>query len=70
MQIKFKTNINCANCVKSVSSFLNEIEGIKWAVDTSVPNKILSVEGEIIDINKIISAVEDAGFDIEELKTS
>jgi copper chaperone CopZ len=35
-----------------------------------VPNKILSVEGEIVDINKIISAVEDAGFDIEELKTS
>lgn len=66
--LKFKTNINCANCLKSVGPFLNEISGISWSVDTTVSDKILKVEGENPDKNKIILAVEDAGFDIEELK--
>ena len=66
--LKFKTNINCANCLKSVGPFLNEISGISWSFDTTVSDKILKVEGENPDKNKIILAVEDAGFDIEELK--
>ena len=66
--LKFKTNINCANCIKSVGPFLNEISGISWSVDTTVSDKILKVEGENPDKNKIILAVEDAGFDIEALK--
>ena len=66
--LKFKTNINCANCLKSVGPFLNEISGISWSVDTTVSDKILKVEGENPDKNKIILAVEDAGFDIEALK--
>lgn len=63
--LKFKTNINCANCIKSVGPFLNEIPDISWSVDTTVSDKILKVEGEHPDKNKIILAVEDAGFDIE-----
>ncbi len=66
--LKFKTNINCSNCLKSVGPFLNEISGISWSVDTTVSDKILKVEGENPDKNKIILAVEDAGFDIEALK--
>lgn len=63
--LKFKTNINCSNCVRSVSGFLNEVENIEtWSVDTNDPNKWLSVKGETSS-NAIINAVEDAGFDIE-----
>ena len=65
MQLQFKTSINCGNCVKSVSGFLNEIENIQWTVDTDNPNKILTVEGESLDQAAIIDAVESAGFDIE-----
>ncbi len=66
-KLKFKTNINCGGCIKSVSGFLNEVSEIKqWEVDTQNPDKILSVEGDI-EAHKVIEVVEDAGFDIEPL---
>jgi copper chaperone len=68
MILRFKTNINCANCLKKVSPFLNEIEDIEWSVDTTVPEKILRIEGENPDKHQIIDAIEDAGFDIEEFE--
>lgn len=61
---QFKTNINCNNCIRTVTGFINEVEGIeKWEVDTENPDKTLTVEGDY-DIEAIIEAVEDAGFDI------
>ena len=65
MQLQFKTSINCGNCVKTVSAFLNDIKNIKWEVDTNNPDKILTVEGESLDAQLIIDTVESAGFDIE-----
>jgi copper chaperone CopZ len=63
---KFKTSINCINCVRSVSGFLNEVPGVeKWNVDTSDKDKILSVEGADFSETKVIEAVEEAGFTIE-----
>lgn len=60
---QFKTNINCGNCVRSVTGFINDVEGIeKWEVDTDNPEKILTVEGDY-DIEAVIEAIEDAGFD-------
>ena len=67
MILKFKTNINCANCLKTVSPFLNDIHDIKWSVDTTVSEKILTIEGENPDKDQVIEAVENAGFDIEEI---
>lgn len=64
-KLQFKTNINCGNCVRTVSGFLNDVKGIEhWEVDTQNPAKILTVEGAT-DAKAIIEAVEDAGFDIE-----
>ncbi len=66
MKLRFKTNINCGNCVKTVSAFINEVPAIEaWTVDTENPEKILTVSGENIKVEAIIEAVEDAGFDIE-----
>jgi copper chaperone CopZ len=67
MILKFKTNINCANCLKTVSPFLNDIQDVKWSVDTTVSEKILTIEGENPDKDQVIEAVENAGFDIEEI---
>lgn len=65
----FKTNINCNSCVRSVTNFLNEVPGIdQWAVDTDNPDKILTVEGDQVETDAVIEAVEDAGFDIEEVQ--
>jgi len=64
---RFKTNINCGNCIRAVSAFLDEVPGLEqWAVDTDSPDKILTVEGEA-SAEQIVEAVEDAGFDIERL---
>lgn len=69
-QLKFKTNINCNNCIRSVSGFLNDVGQIRhWEVDTSNPDKILTVAGEDITAEVVIEAVEEAGFDIEPLLT-
>ncbi|MCB0663827.1 MAG: heavy-metal-associated domain-containing protein [Saprospiraceae bacterium] len=64
-KLQFKTNINCNNCIRSVTGFINDVEGISsWNVDTDNPEKILTVEGEGLTAEVIIEAVEDAGFDI------
>ncbi|MEZ4985331.1 MAG: cation transporter [Saprospiraceae bacterium] len=65
MEHKFKTTINCNNCIRTVTNFINEVEGIEqWEVDTQNPDKILTVKGDASAAD-IIAAVEDAGFDIE-----
>ncbi|MEO6902159.1 MAG: heavy-metal-associated domain-containing protein [Bacteroidia bacterium] len=67
--LKFKTNINCGGCIKSVTPFLNELENIDtWKVDTANPDKILEVELEDNNKESIIDAVKKAGFEIEEIQ--
>ena len=64
--VKFKTNINCVNCIKSVTPFLNELDNVDdWQVDTENPEKILQVDLEDEDENTVIEAVKKAGFEIE-----
>jgi copper chaperone len=68
MELKFKTNINCGGCIKSVSGFINEVQSVEeWKVDTDNPEKILTVKGENISASSIIEVVEEAGFDIESI---
>jgi copper chaperone CopZ len=60
----FTTNINCGSCVRSVTPFLDEVEGVTiWRVDVEDDRKVLSVEGSA-STNDIIKMVEEAGFDI------
>jgi copper chaperone len=66
--LKFKTNLHCGGCVKAVSNFINAVEGIKaWSVDTQDPAKILSVEADPGLTERIVAAVQDAGFEIQEM---
>ncbi len=64
---KFKTNINCKNCISKVKPFLDKVEGMdNWSVDTDNPNKILTTEvSNTTNQQQIIDAVESIGFDIE-----
>ena len=67
-ELKFKTNINCGNCVARVKPFLDKVEGISnWSVDTDNPDKILTVESLGATSDQIIDAVENVGFDIEKV---
>lgn len=63
----FTTNINCSSCVRSVTPFLDEVEGVTiWRVDVEDDRKVLSVEGSA-SREEIIKMVEEAGFDITPL---
>lgn len=66
---KFKTNINCGSCIRSVTPFLNELDSVEeWKVDTEDPNKILTVESDSADAGEILKAISESGFSAEELK--
>ncbi len=69
--LQFKTNINCGNCIKSVTPFLNALETVdRWQVNTDVSDKILSVESEESEAmvkQQVEKAVQDAGFRIESI---
>jgi len=64
--LRFKTSINCANCLRAVTPFLDAEPTVQtWRVDTTDPAKILTVEGDNPIPEQIMKAVSQAGFDIE-----
>ncbi|PQJ09368.1 hypothetical protein CJD36_019160 [Flavipsychrobacter stenotrophus] len=66
--LKFKTNINCGGCIKAVTPHLEKIQEINsWNVDTSNPDKILTVITDTISVEKVKQAVQFAGFKIAAL---
>ena len=66
--IKYKTNINCEGCIKSVSPFLNELDNIEtWRVDIENPDKILQVHLEDENEEVVVEVVKKAGFEIVKL---
>ena len=64
--LKFKTTINCANCVRAVTPTLNEEVGAdNWQVDTASVDKVLTVSADSANAGQIVKAVEAAGFEIQ-----
>ena len=65
-ELKFKTNIKCSGCVAQVTPALNEIAGTNnWNVDTTNPDKILTISSQVRDKDQIRRALEKAGFKAE-----
>lgn len=59
----YKTNLNCQSCVAKVKPLLDGDERIEhWSVDTSSPDKTLSVAGERVSPHIVKQLVEKAGF--------
>ena len=64
--LKFKTNINCNNCIAAVTPHLYSAVQIKeWNVDITNPQKILTVSGEDISPEYVIKTVKQAGYKAE-----
>ena len=60
--LKFKTNIKCDGCIATVTPFLNsEKEIVSWEVDTTNPDKILTVTTDS-SAETIQKVVEKAGY--------
>ena len=61
--LKFKTNINCGGCIAMVTPSLNSAEEIaKWEVDTTDPQKVLSVETSTLSEDEVIAILKKAGY--------
>lgn len=66
--LKFKTNIQCSNCLAKVTPKLNEQSDIEsWNVDLQDPERTLTVNTENLEPEAIKKAVLKAGF-IAEVK--
>jgi len=61
--LKFKTNINCGNCLSKVAPKLNEESRIdSWSVDLQSEDRILTVQTETLNEEDIFKTVLKAGF--------
>lgn len=66
--LRFKTNINCGNCIRAVTPVLNqEVGANNWQVDTANPDKILTVSTAQATADQVVKVVEAAGFEIQPL---
>lgn len=66
---KFKTNINCGNCLATAKPYLDKIKNVQgWEVDTNDPEKILTVKGDNVETANVIEMVQQAGYKAEEKK--
>lgn len=66
-KLKFKTNINCMGCVAKFTPHIENAEGVQaWAVDTTTPDKVLTIEGELSE-QEAVELVKKAGFVVREV---
>ena len=62
--LRFKTNINCASCVRMVRPVLDSFPGIEsWVVHTEMPDKLLDVKSETLSIVHLQEALAELGFE-------
>ncbi|SFT52225.1 copper chaperone [Algoriphagus locisalis] len=60
---KFKTNINCGNCLAKVTPILNAEPKINsWDVDLKSEDRILTVESTDMTEEEVFKTVLKAGF--------
>ncbi|MBK9488839.1 MAG: heavy-metal-associated domain-containing protein [Haliscomenobacter sp.] len=66
-ELKFKTNINCMGCIAKFTPYIQDQEGVEsWEVDTTHPDKILTVKGDISP-EEVEALVKEAGFVVREV---
>ncbi|MBR9998378.1 MAG: heavy-metal-associated domain-containing protein [Cyclobacteriaceae bacterium] len=65
---KFRTNINCNGCIKSVTPYLDQLKPAEWQVDIQDKRKVLEVKSDQITEAEIIKKVREAGYEIQPLK--
>lgn len=66
----FKTSINCSGCLSRVKPILDKEPCINsWSVDLEHPDKVLTVTTEDCEPADIMDIIDNAGFEIEEIKS-
>jgi copper chaperone len=66
MALQFKTNMKCGGCEAKATPFLNDALGAgNWQLDTTVPEKRLTVTNPNVTVESVRQTVEKAGFKAE-----
>ncbi|MBK9936435.1 MAG: heavy-metal-associated domain-containing protein [Cytophagaceae bacterium] len=66
--MKFKTNINCNNCVAKVQTTLDGLVGAgNWQVDINNPEKILDIKNLEVAAQDVTNKLKRIGFSAEEV---
>jgi copper chaperone len=66
--VKYKTNIQCTGCIKSLTPVLNNLDNIdSWKVDLDDQDRVLEVELDDNNKEEVFNAVKGLGFEIEEI---
>ncbi len=61
--IQFKTNINCGGCVAKATPVLDQVAGAhNWSVNTTTPEKILTITSDAAAPDVVIKSLQTAGF--------
>lgn len=64
--MKFKSNINCQNCVAKVKNTLDILVGADaWKVDTENPAKILDITNPNTSASEVVNKLKRIGFTAE-----
>lgn len=67
--LKFKSTINCGNCVSKVKPILDNHDKINsWEVDTDHQDKILTVKSDSISEKEVSDALIEIGFKAEPIQ--
>lgn len=59
--------MSCGHCVKAVEGALKELDGVKSVV-VDLEGKKAVVEGDNLDDNKIKEAIDEAGYEVTQIK--
>jgi copper chaperone CopZ len=66
--IQLKTNIKCGGCIAAVTNVMNDLTGEgNWTVDTTTPDKIMTVTTENVTAQQITQVLEQAGYKVTPL---
>ncbi len=62
--LKFKTTIKCGGCIAAVTPVLDNLKGVdKWAVDTTTPEKVLTIEtADGLEADQVVTALKAKGY--------
>ncbi len=54
--------MTCDHCVRAITNAVQDVEGVS-AADVSLETNSARVEGDVIDVEKILAAIEEEGYE-------
>jgi hypothetical protein len=63
MTHRYRTNLRCESCVATIKPYLDRAPGVRrWSADVSGPDKILTLDGDDLSLDRVNSILGPAGY--------